>query len=71
MEAGKPSRTAWAAASHRATHQLLDKPVVFEDPLALKIMDPEGEALVRAHLEAQRGREAMRALVVVPMQIGS
>ena len=64
MEAGKPSRTAWAAASHRATHQLLDKPVVFEDPLALKIMDPEGEALVRAHLEAQRGREAMRALVV-------
>lgn len=64
MEEGKPSRTAWAAASHRASHQLLDRPLVFEDPLALKIMNPEGEALVRQHIEFQRGRGGMRALVV-------
>jgi len=64
MEEGKPSRTAWAAASHRASHQLLDRPLVFEDPLALQIMDPEGEALVRQNIEFQRGRGGMRALVV-------
>jgi methyltransferase (TIGR00027 family) len=33
-----PSRTAWRVATRRAAHQYLDSPVVFRDPLALKIV---------------------------------
>src|SRR3954454_22961147 len=36
----KPSRTAWRVAIRRAEHQLLDNPRVFEDPFALRILEP-------------------------------
>jgi len=42
MHAEFPSRTALGAALYRAAHQLVDKPPVFEDPLALRIV---GEAM--------------------------
>jgi len=32
-----PSRTAYGVARRRAAHQVLDRPVVFDDPLALRI----------------------------------
>src|SRR5207244_6918356 len=35
----RASRTAERVAERRAAHQLLDKPVVFDDPLALAIVD--------------------------------
>jgi methyltransferase (TIGR00027 family) len=35
---GEPSRTAFGAAVHRAAHADLDRPVVFEDPLAWRIL---------------------------------
>jgi methyltransferase (TIGR00027 family) len=35
---GNPSRTAWSVARRRAAHQMLDRPVVFEDPLAVRIV---------------------------------
>ena len=39
MRAGVPSRTALGVARRRAAHQLLDRPLVFDDPLAERILD--------------------------------
>jgi methyltransferase (TIGR00027 family) len=44
MRSGFPSRTAQSAAVRRAVHQLVDIPHVFDDPLALRILDPEDAA---------------------------
>jgi methyltransferase (TIGR00027 family) len=38
MIEAKPSRTATRVAMRRAAHQLLDRPLVFEDPLAERIL---------------------------------
>ena len=38
MTEATPSRTALGAARRRALHQLLDHPIVFEDPLAVRIL---------------------------------
>ena len=48
---GQPSRTALSAAMYRAAHQLVDKPPVFEDPLALKIIGDDAEKVLRAGSE--------------------
>jgi methyltransferase (TIGR00027 family) len=47
MQLNTPSRTAQGAAMHRAAHQLLDKPPVFADPLALEIIGREAAAELR------------------------
>jgi methyltransferase (TIGR00027 family) len=47
MKDNSPSRTAQGAAMHRAAHQLLDRPPIFEDPYALRIVGPEAEAELR------------------------
>jgi methyltransferase (TIGR00027 family) len=47
MEDHSPSRTALGAAMHRAAHQLVDHPPIFEDPYALRIIGPEAEAELR------------------------
>ncbi|HYM31171.1 MAG TPA: class I SAM-dependent methyltransferase [Candidatus Cybelea sp.] len=52
MEEHKPSRTAFGAAILRAAHQILEKPKVFADPLALRIIGAEAEAGLRADLAA-------------------
>lgn len=54
LSEGKPSTTAQGAAEGRAAHQLLDRPIVFEDAFALKILGPEGEAKLRAALVEQQ-----------------
>ena len=41
MRAGEPSRTAWAAAFHRAAHQVLDQGSIFSDPLAVPIFSQD------------------------------
>jgi methyltransferase (TIGR00027 family) len=41
MRTGQPSRTARGAAAYRALHQTLDGGVIFRDPYALRILDPE------------------------------
>jgi methyltransferase (TIGR00027 family) len=51
MTGAAPSFTAQRVAMHRAAHQLLDSPRVFEDPLAIAIL---GEDLAR--LESQLDR---------------
>jgi methyltransferase (TIGR00027 family) len=38
MHDGTPSRTAYRVALRRAAHQVFDQPVVFSDPLALRII---------------------------------
>src|SRR6185295_8368423 len=50
LSEGKPSRTAQATANLRAAHQLLDRPRIFDDPLALRIIGVQAEAAVRANL---------------------
>ena len=48
MSAGRPaSRTAWRVAVRRATHQLLDRPRVLDDPIALPILGDEMAAALR------------------------
>lgn len=54
-----PSRTALGAAVYRAAHQLVDRPLVFEDPLALRILGPA--RAVQAELE-RRGTQAASAM---------
>jgi methyltransferase (TIGR00027 family) len=65
MEDNQPSRTAQGAALHRAAHQLVDKPPIFADPLALKIIGPEAEAELRSptdpHTEVPRA--GLRAFI--------
>src|SRR5215813_531302 len=64
-----PSRTALAAAAHRATHQLVDDGCVFSDPWAVAILGNETplspELVARASLRffiACRSRVAEVAL---------
>lgn len=44
---GKPSRTALRVAMLRAVHQLLDDPLVLDDPIALPVLGQEMEADLR------------------------
>lgn len=65
MEEGRPSRTAFAAASHRAVHRLFDEARVFDDPHGVAILGPGAEAHLRANVEAHQGLSRfMRALIV-------
>jgi methyltransferase (TIGR00027 family) len=48
MQTGQPSRTAFAAAGHRAAHQVLEHGSIFTDPLALCILGPDADAVVQA-----------------------
>ncbi len=47
MLEGEPSRTAYRVAMRRAVHQVLDEPRVLDDPLALRVVDPEHAATLR------------------------
>jgi len=47
MNAGEPSRTAFAAARHRAAHQILEGGAIFADPLAVTIAGGDREEIVR------------------------
>lgn len=47
MEQGQPSRTAWGAACHRAAHQVLERGLIFTDPLAMRILGTDADVAVR------------------------
>ncbi len=47
MQLGTPSRTAWAAAAHRAAHQVLEQGRIFADPLALRILGEDAAGIAR------------------------
>ena len=48
MEPQRPSRSAEFIASRRALHQLLDRPLVLDDPLAIKLLSPENRHALAA-----------------------
>jgi len=62
MQTGQPSRTALSAAAHRATHQVVEGGRIFADPLALRILGPDAEAIV-AQMAAQPQRRGMRLFI--------
>lgn len=61
MQSGQPSRTAWAAALHRAAHQVLEHGRIFSDPLALRILG-EDEGTVSQE-EERPSRRRMRIFI--------
>lgn len=65
MAEGRPSRTALSAATHRAVHQLVDVPKIFDDPLALSIIcanATEGVVVDLCRLQKERSLRAFIAL---------
>jgi methyltransferase (TIGR00027 family) len=64
MQLGKASRTAWAAAAHRAAHQILEQGRIFTDPLALRILGQDAETVAR-EAEEHPSRLRMRIFVAV------
>ncbi|HJV86220.1 MAG TPA: SAM-dependent methyltransferase [Noviherbaspirillum sp.] len=71
IHAGEPSRSALRVAALRAAHQLLDEPVVFEDPLALAILGAEKEAKIRTDPERFNNPflRGLRAALVVRSKV--
>src|SRR5260370_31447004 len=49
MQKGKASRTADRVAERRAAHQVRDRPLVLDDPIALRVIDPEVARELREH----------------------
>jgi methyltransferase (TIGR00027 family) len=64
MNEGRPSRTAQRVAVRRAAHQLLDRPLVFEDPFALKIIGADAAAATQAKADG-RVSGSFRAFMAV------
>jgi methyltransferase (TIGR00027 family) len=62
MQTGQPSRTALSAAAHRATHQVAEQGRIFTDPLALRILGPDADAIV-AQMAADPARRGMRLFI--------
>ena len=63
MIPGQPSRTMLRTASLRAAHQLLDRPTVFTDPVAVELVS---EAVAKPLLESLGADQvAVRALLAV------
>jgi methyltransferase (TIGR00027 family) len=61
MQDAKPSHTAHRVALRRAAHQLMDRPPVFDDPLALSIIGAEAASGLRDQIASEEDRYA-RAL---------
>jgi methyltransferase (TIGR00027 family) len=64
MQQGEPSRTAFAAAAHRAAHQILEGGRIFSDPLAVRILGRDAESIAR-EAEAEPSRRTMRLFIAV------
>ncbi|MGA7631025.1 MAG: SAM-dependent methyltransferase [Terriglobales bacterium] len=64
MQLGQASRTALAAAAHRAAHQILEHGRVFADPLALRILGETAERVVHGARENPSSRR-MRIFIAV------
>ncbi|MGO9240884.1 MAG: class I SAM-dependent methyltransferase [Terriglobales bacterium] len=64
MHASQPSRTALAAARHRAAHQILEQGRIFSDPLALRILGEDAQALAR-QARQRPWRRAMRIFIAL------
>jgi methyltransferase (TIGR00027 family) len=72
MLEGQPSRTAERVAAARAAHQQIDSPLVFVDPLAVRMLNADESALLRDHPERHNlspVAKFTRAVVVVRSRI--
>ncbi len=67
MREGRPSATAQRVAERRAAHQLFDRPIVFEDPLAIRIVGSEAAAALPGSRAASNSPplRGLRAFVAV------
>jgi methyltransferase (TIGR00027 family) len=70
----KPSATAWRVALARAAHQLFDRPKVFDDPLALRIVGAYApgnspESFFHDRYKFTRRARFVRALLVVRSRV--
>lgn len=68
MIVARPSHTAYRVAIRRAAHQLLDRPPVLDDPIAVPILGAETSAAMRAnpsHFERSPLDPFMRAFMAV------
>lgn len=63
MHDERPSRTAFRVALRRASHQVLDHPRVFEDPLALVIVGADARELRSDEKSQSRTARVMRAFM--------
>jgi methyltransferase (TIGR00027 family) len=59
---GRHSATAERVAMRRAAHQLFDRPVIFTDPLALRILSDEAAGQLRAAVDGDQQNAAGRGL---------
>ncbi len=68
METGRPSRTAFAAAAHRAVHQVLGRASIFQDPLAVKILGADADRVME---EARKddSKKGMRMFIALRTRI--
>jgi methyltransferase (TIGR00027 family) len=64
MQSGRPSRTALGAAGHRAAHQVLERGIIFSDPLALRILGADAEEAL-AEAEREPCRRGLRLFIAV------
>jgi methyltransferase (TIGR00027 family) len=70
MQPGQPSRTALGAAGLRAAHQVLDGAAIFSDPLAVRILGADADALLReAEAEADPFRQRLRWFIAIRSRI--
>lgn len=64
MQTGEFSRTARAAALHRAVHQVLENGLIFADPLAVRILGEDPGSIARDAEKYEPGRR-MRIFIAV------
>jgi methyltransferase (TIGR00027 family) len=70
MQPGQPSRTALGAAGLRGAHQVLDGAAIFADPLALRILGVDADALLReAEAESDPYRQRLRWFIAARSRI--
>lgn len=62
MTPGPPSRTMLRTATLRAAHQLLDKPLILDDPIAARLVPESSEREMLATLDDQDDQTALRSL---------
>jgi methyltransferase (TIGR00027 family) len=66
MKQNRPSLTAYKVAVLRAAHQIIDNPIVFEDPIASRIIGIRGNFEIRSQKRKYKTRlhSYLRAIVV-------
>src|SRR5437763_1348964 len=68
MQEQAPSRTAHAAAAHRAAHQAIEQGRIFADPLAIQILGEEAAPAI-ARARSDPSTRGMRAFIAARSEI--